>query len=90
MYSDELSSIEPLTAAEAMFGDASRDGEELALLLNSDGSAAELRPILDRLDNRRIPVEGVSAQPPDLDDVFFALTGNQPNPGRRNREEAVR
>jgi ABC-2 type transport system ATP-binding protein len=85
-----FSSIEALSAAEAVFGDASRDGEELALVLNSDGSAAELRRILDRLENRRIPVEGVWAQRPDLDDVFFALTGNQPNPGQTNHEEVVR
>jgi ABC-2 type transport system ATP-binding protein len=85
-----FSSIEPLTAAAAVLGDATREGQELALLLSTDGSAAELRQILDRLDSQRIPVEGVSAQPPDLDDVFFALTGNQPSPVGRTLEEVGR
>jgi ABC-2 type transport system ATP-binding protein len=35
-----------------------------------------LRALLDRLDDEAIAVEGLSVHTPDLDDVFFALTGH--------------
>ena len=34
-----------------------------------------LRALLNRLDSAAIEVEGLSIHTPDLDDVFFALTG---------------
>jgi ABC-2 type transport system ATP-binding protein len=57
-------------------GDAARDDAALALQVPSDGSVRSLRALLDRLDNASIEIETVSLHTPDLDDVFFALTGN--------------
>ncbi|MFD6751601.1 ATP-binding cassette domain-containing protein, partial [Streptomyces anthocyanicus] len=56
--------------------DSARDDEALALQLPSDGSQRELRTILDRLDTAGIEADELTVHTPDLDDVFFALTGN--------------
>jgi ABC-2 type transport system ATP-binding protein len=43
-----------------------------------------LRALLERLDRDGIAVERLTVHAPDLDDVFFALTGHpttEPNPG---------
>ena len=55
--------------------DATRDDESLALQIPSDGSQRELRSILDRLDSAGIEADELTVHTPDLDDVFFALTG---------------
>ncbi|MFD8509117.1 ATP-binding cassette domain-containing protein [Streptomyces sp. NPDC059687] len=62
------------SAATALSG-ASRDDEALTLQLPSDGSQRELRSILDRLDSAGIEADELTVHTPDLDDVFFALTG---------------
>jgi ABC-2 type transport system ATP-binding protein len=62
-----------LDAAARALGDGSRDDDALALQVPGDGSARSLRALLDRLAS--IDVEGLSVHTPDLDDVFFALTG---------------
>lgn len=41
-----------------------------------DGSVAALRRLLDELGDARIQVEQLSIHTPDLDDVFFAVTGH--------------
>ncbi|PJN05909.1 ABC transporter [Streptomyces sp. CB01635] len=56
--------------------DAGRDDESLSLLIPSDGSQRDLRSILDRLDTAGIQADELTVHTPDLDDVFFALTGN--------------
>jgi len=53
------------------------DLDALTLQVPSDGSVRALRSLLDRLDDATIEVESLSVHTPDLDDVFFALTGNQ-------------
>jgi ABC-2 type transport system ATP-binding protein len=63
------------SAAEAL-GAASRDDEALTLQVPSDGSLRSLRALLDRLDYAGIDVGSLSIHTPDLDDVFFALTGH--------------
>ncbi|MEV0185111.1 ATP-binding cassette domain-containing protein [Streptomyces sp. NPDC050625] len=66
---------------------ALRDDESLTLRIPSDGSQRELRTVLDRLDAAGVEADELAVHTPDLDDVFFALTGggipNQP-------KEAVR
>ncbi|MFG2120983.1 ABC transporter, partial [Streptomyces sp. NPDC048710] len=52
-----------------------RDDESLTLQIPSDGSQRELRTILDRLDATDIEADELTVHTPDLDDVFFALTG---------------
>ncbi|MFI9330231.1 ATP-binding cassette domain-containing protein [Kitasatospora sp. NPDC052868] len=63
--------------------DAARDDEALSLQIPSDGSQRELRAVLDRLNTAGIEADELTVHTPDLDDVFFALTGpadipNQP------------
>jgi len=41
----------------------------------SDGGVSSLRRVLERLDAADLEVEDLSIHSPDLDDVFFALTG---------------
>ncbi|MFD5265399.1 ATP-binding cassette domain-containing protein [Streptomyces sp. NPDC058335] len=49
--------------------------EALTLQIPSDGSQRELRAILDWLDAAGIEADELTVHTPDLDDVFFALTG---------------
>ncbi|MFE4914761.1 ATP-binding cassette domain-containing protein [Streptomyces sp. NPDC056652] len=64
------------------------DDEALSLRIPSDGSQRELRSLLDRLDAAGIEADELTVHTPDLDDVFFALTGGTEIPGRP--EETVR
>ncbi len=61
-------------AASALTG-AAPDEEALSLRIPSDGSQRELRSILDWLDSAGIEADELTVHTPDLDDVFFALTG---------------
>ena len=63
------------SAAQAL-GTGSRDDEPLTLQVPGDGSLRSLRTLLDRLDYAAIEVGSLSIHTPDLDDVFFALTGH--------------
>ena len=65
-----------LESAAQVLGPASRDDEALTLQVSSDGSLRSLRALLDRLDYAAIEVGSLSIHTPDLDDVFFALTGH--------------
>jgi ABC-2 type transport system ATP-binding protein len=51
------------------------DDQQLALQVPGDGTVASLRGLLERLDDGRVEVEDLSIHTPDLDDVFFAVTG---------------
>jgi ABC-2 type transport system ATP-binding protein len=65
-----------LDAAAALFDDATRDDEALALRVPGDGGTASLRAVLDRLDEHSLGAEALTVHTPDLDDVFLALTGH--------------
>ena len=65
-----------LDAAANALRDAARDDETLTLTVPNDGGVPALRALLARLDTARIEVDGLSLHTPDLDDVFFALTGH--------------
>jgi ABC-2 type transport system ATP-binding protein len=62
-------------SAAGLLGPVSRDEENLTLQVPSDGTVASLRHLLGRLEDARIEVEQLSIHTPDLDDVFFAVTG---------------
>src|SRR5581483_5861300 len=64
-----------LRAAAALFDGAAADEERLFLRVPGNGDVASLRRLLEQLDDARIAVEDVSISRPDLDDVFFAVTG---------------
>jgi ABC-2 type transport system ATP-binding protein len=71
----ELSDARALDDAARVLPEAVRDDEALALQVPSDGDAASLRAVLDRLDAEAIAVDRLTVRTPDLDDVFLALTG---------------
>ncbi|MFC1413892.1 ATP-binding cassette domain-containing protein [Streptacidiphilus sp. N1-12] len=56
--------------------EATGDDEALTLQIPSGGSQRELRSILDWLDTAGIEADELTVHTPDLDDVFFALTGD--------------
>ncbi|MFI7344900.1 ATP-binding cassette domain-containing protein [Streptomyces sp. NPDC049936] len=77
-------------AADAL-ADAARDDEALTLQIPSDGSQRELRTVLDRLDAAGIEADELTVHTPDLDDVFFALTGSTTVPAQADQsKETVR
>ncbi|WKG10802.1 ATP-binding cassette domain-containing protein [Nocardia sp. PE-7] len=51
------------------------DPEQLTLQVPSDGSAVEIKQLLDRFAELDIAIDQLTVHTPDLDDVFFALTG---------------
>ena len=51
--------------------------DALVLDIPTDGSPESLRTLLNRLDDQSVGVENVTVETPDLDDLFFALTGTQ-------------
>jgi ABC-2 type transport system ATP-binding protein len=65
-----------LRNAKALIDGAVDDEEKLVLEVPGDTSMATLRRLLDRLDDARAAVEHLSIHEPDLDDVFFAVTGH--------------
>jgi ABC-2 type transport system ATP-binding protein len=65
-----------LDAALGLLGQATRDGDALALRVPSDGSLRSLKALIGRLDDQAVEVDELSVHTPDLDDVFLALTGS--------------
>jgi ABC-2 type transport system ATP-binding protein len=63
-------------AAAAALRAVQRDDEALTLQVPSGGSQRELRAVLDRLDAAGVEADELTVHTPDLDDVFFALTGS--------------
>jgi ABC-2 type transport system ATP-binding protein len=54
------------------------DRAALALSVATDGSAAQVRALLDELDPDGVAVERFSVHEASLDDVFLALTDKEP------------
>ncbi|MFJ9350275.1 ATP-binding cassette domain-containing protein [Streptomyces sp. NPDC101237] len=76
--------------AAAALRDTTRDDEALALQVPSGGTQRELRAVLDRLDAAGIEADELSVHTPDLDDVFFALTGTPAAAAAATDKETVR
>ncbi|MEW1905691.1 MULTISPECIES: ATP-binding cassette domain-containing protein [unclassified Streptomyces] len=70
--------------------EAAREEESLSLQILSDGSQRDLRAILDRLDSAGIEADELTVHTPDLDDVFFALTGADVPAQANQPKEAAR
>jgi len=64
-----------LDAAEQLLGGAFRHEDTLTLEVPSHAGATAVRALLNRLGDTADHVDEVSVHTPDLDDVFFALTG---------------
>jgi ABC-2 type transport system ATP-binding protein len=65
-----------LESAAHVLDAVSRDDSAFTLQVPGDGNIASLRALLDRLDGAQVEVGGLSIHTPDLDDVFFSLTGS--------------
>jgi ABC-2 type transport system ATP-binding protein len=75
-------------SAAVALREVTRDDEALSLQIPSDGTQRELRSILDWLDATGVEADELTVHTPDLDDVFFALTGGTDIPNQP--KEAVR
>jgi ABC-2 type transport system ATP-binding protein len=65
-----------LDEAARLLPAATPDTEQLVLQVPADGTVDSLRGLLDELHEARIDVQRLSMHTPDLDDVFFAVTGS--------------
>jgi ABC-2 type transport system ATP-binding protein len=75
----EFAGPHDLAVAAGLVNATSRDDEALTLQVPSDGSLDSLRSLIDQLDVAAVAVTNLSIHTPDLDDVFFAFTG-EPDP----------
>nr|WP_323746983.1 ATP-binding cassette domain-containing protein [Catenulispora pinisilvae] len=66
-----------LEAAATILASTGRDDDTLTLQLAGDGRIGTLRTLLRQLDDASVEVEALAVHTPDLDDVFFALTGQK-------------
>lgn len=66
-----------LDSAARLLDGSARDDAGLTLTVPSAGGVGALRRVLDRLDAAHLEVDDLSIHTPDLDDVFFALTGTK-------------
>ena len=74
----QFNDVGTLESAARTLGTAARNDSELTLQVPTDGSVHSLKAALDQLDqldHEALAVAGISVHTPDLDDVFFALTG---------------
>ncbi len=72
----EFADSDALRAAAGLLESAHREEDRLVLRVPSDGRVASLRRLLDELNDASVEVEHLSIHTPDLDDVFFAITGH--------------
>src|ERR1022692_2852505 len=80
----QFTSPQHLETAAHLLTNAGRDDETLSLQVPGDGTVATLRALLAQLDQHTIDIESLSIHTPDLDDVFFAVTGH-PTTGEDNQ-----
>ncbi|ROP42515.1 ATP-binding cassette domain-containing protein [Saccharothrix texasensis] len=65
-----------LAEAAAALGVAPEPADGSSVLrVPGDGGVRSLKALLDRLDTASVDVDGLAVRTPDLDDVFFAVTG---------------
>jgi ABC-2 type transport system ATP-binding protein len=88
----QLQFAEPaaLRTAASMIPNATPNDDQLILQVPGDGSVASLRRVLNELDRAHIDVQHLTIHTPDLDDVFFAVTGHAARePAAREEEEVL-
>jgi len=69
-----LADADSLRRAEAASIGSTLDAAQFTVQVPSDGSVADLRSLLERLDRAGVAVDELAVHTPDLDDVFLALT----------------
>jgi ABC-2 type transport system ATP-binding protein len=72
----QMASVSSLHGAVALLGGAAYNEEKLEIQVPTNGTVAALRHVLSVLDSADIHVDQLSIHTPDLDDVFFAVTGH--------------
>jgi ABC-2 type transport system ATP-binding protein len=72
----QFADMSGLELAARALGEVARDDNELTLQVPTDGSVRSIKVLLDQLDDTSVHVHEFSLHTPDLDDVFFALTGH--------------
>jgi ABC-2 type transport system ATP-binding protein len=78
-----------LAAAARLLDAGTADDENLTLDVPGDGGVRALRDLLNRLDDAGIEADALSVHTPDLDDVFFALTGHAPTENKTAENESA-
>ncbi|MBM7170483.1 ATP-binding cassette domain-containing protein [Streptomyces sp. G44] len=68
-----------LDRAARALGIGTADSEALTLQVPGDGSVHSVKALLDWVEATEAEVEGLTIDTPDLDDVFFAVTGRPDN-----------
>lgn len=76
-----------LATATRLLDGSIADESTLTLTVPADGGVASLRTVLGRLDAANLEVDDLSVHTPDLDDVFFALTGKKERADRIDSTE---
>ena len=77
-----------LVAADAL-GMPVADQDSPSLQIPTDGNVATLRRVLRDLDEAGVDVVDLAIHTPDLDDVFFALTGRDADAAESRTEEEL-
>jgi ABC-2 type transport system ATP-binding protein len=72
----ELPTADALSAAASVLPDATADAGALSLRVPEDVDVDGIRKTLNRLNDAGVPLSNLRIVTPDLDDVFFALTGS--------------
>jgi ABC-2 type transport system ATP-binding protein len=72
----QFSDATRLASAARLLGVGSGDDDALTLEIPTDGGVRSLRALLEQLEHENIEVAGLTVHTPDLDDVYFALTGH--------------
>jgi ABC-2 type transport system ATP-binding protein len=72
----QFASATAMDAAAKLLATSSGDDDRLIIEVPGEGDIPSLRRLLDQLDDEGVEVEHLSIHTPDLDDVFFAVTGN--------------
>lgn len=72
----EFADARGLESAAQTLGEMARRDNGLSLQVPTDGTVKSLKSVLDRLEDESVEVGGLTVHTPDLDDVFFALTGH--------------
>jgi ABC-2 type transport system ATP-binding protein len=85
----QFGDLQALHSAAALLANSSPDLDQLALRVPGDGSVASLRQVLDELNDAHVEVKHLSIHTPNLDDVFFAVTGRASSEPARDEEEAL-
>ena len=67
--------LDQVLADPAAFEETRRDPASLTIGVATDGSAAQVRALLDEVDPDRLAVDRFAVHSATLDDVFLALTG---------------